>query len=77
MTECRIVLTAPHAIDAGSRVHTPPAGQIVGGIQLGEHDRVVAQRRSDYPVTALGEDFDQTLQAMRVQHRARCGISVH
>jgi hypothetical protein len=67
MAERRVVVAPPHAVVAGGRVHPPPAGQLVGGAQFGEHDRVVPQRGAHHAIPAFDQDLDRARKPGRIQ----------
>ena len=70
MAEDRGFLAAAQPVVTGLHVDAPPARQIIGGSQLVKHDRVVAQRRPDHPVTPLDQyRHHKVSEASRVKGR--------
>ena len=59
MCERRVIVAAMQPIVPGTHVDPPAVGQILGRLQLGEHDRVIPQCRTDDPIAALDQHIDE------------------
>ena len=55
MAEQRVVVATAQAVVSGTDVDAPTPRQIVGGTQLGKHDRVIRQRGPDHAVSAVDQ----------------------
>ena len=76
MTERGLIVAAAQLIGTRRHVDAPSAGQVVGAVEFGQHDRVVAQRGTDDAVTAPAELFDQPVQTRAVEHDGIAGCHV-
>jgi len=53
------IVPLPQPVPARPGLHTPPVRQLVGGGQLGEHDRPVPYRRADDRVPVRPQRVDE------------------
>jgi hypothetical protein len=62
MPECLLIVATAHPVMARTHIDTPAARQVVRRLKLGQHDRVVPQRRTDHAIASLDQHLDKAVQ---------------